>query len=259
MFYSQYLRLRSIILVCATSIIMCTSCSDFCDKQICENGGLCVDGTCECPDGFLGLYCERFDKARIQEFLDSGTTPMQLYNVGISLNELYGKKFNGGLIFYLDTINGSVLIASMNDQSSEAEWGCVDMNMANIMDVFNCADDCQQPEPEDYLVGARIGDGLFNTNEIISNCSEINYACKLCRNIGPEWFLPSRGELNLMYTNLYLKSLGNFNFSGVNSGWYWSSTERGDGAWFQDFSTGNQNVAQKNFELYVRAVSTFDD
>jgi len=38
-----------------------------------------------------------------------------------------------------------------------------------------------------------------------------------------------------------------------SSNWYWSSTQSSsDGAWFQHFRHGNQNVLNKHFELQVR-------
>ena len=27
-------------------------------EQACQNGGVCIDGTCDCPEGFTGPYCE---------------------------------------------------------------------------------------------------------------------------------------------------------------------------------------------------------
>ncbi len=34
------------------------SCSDECKDIECQNDGVCVLGTCECPDGFYGEFCE---------------------------------------------------------------------------------------------------------------------------------------------------------------------------------------------------------
>lgn len=31
---------------------------DPCEEFVCQNGGTCVDGTCNCPEGFAGTMCE---------------------------------------------------------------------------------------------------------------------------------------------------------------------------------------------------------
>jgi hypothetical protein len=31
---------------------------DPCEEIVCQNGGTCVDGTCNCPEGFAGTLCE---------------------------------------------------------------------------------------------------------------------------------------------------------------------------------------------------------
>ena len=35
-----------------------TSCSEnACENTLCENGGACIDGRCDCPEGFTGVHC----------------------------------------------------------------------------------------------------------------------------------------------------------------------------------------------------------
>jgi hypothetical protein len=70
-----------------------------------------------------------------------------------------------------------------------------------------------------------------------------------------DWFLPSKGELNQMYINLYSASTPLGGFSSVN---YWSSSEDADNlAWFQFFFTGSQYNATKIATFYVRPVRAF--
>lgn len=45
--------------LCAMIIMSCTK---PCDDTICMNDGVCVDGTCLCPEGFYGEYCENTDE-----------------------------------------------------------------------------------------------------------------------------------------------------------------------------------------------------
>ena len=71
-------------------------------------------------------------------------------------------------------------------------------------------------------LGAEIGDGFNNTNDILTDCPTAP-AALAARSLGAEWFLPSAKELNQMYINkTTLEAVSGFTaFSSV----YWSSTE----------------------------------
>jgi len=84
------------------------------------------------------------------------------------------------------------------------------------------------------------GSGRANTSTIISKQGTGNYAAALCDKLVlggfDDWFLPSKDELNLMYTNLRKAGRG-----GFGSAWYWSSSEYTKlSAWIQDFSDGGR-------------------
>ncbi|MEZ4978188.1 MAG: hypothetical protein R2772_02725 [Chitinophagales bacterium] len=84
-------------------------------------------------------------------------------------------------------------------------------------------------------------DGEQNTNAIIANNgSTSSYAPQLCYNLiaygYSDWYLPSKDELNCLYTN------------GIGSGsiYMWNSTEySSSAAWVQNMSTGSQFTASK--------------
>lgn len=119
-----------------------------------------------------------------------------------------------------------------------------------------------------------IGKGESNTEKLVKAMGEstyskrsgsdktADYAARLCsildHNGYNDWFLPSRDELNLMYESLHESGLGTF-FG--NS--YWSSSEydiNGDAsyAWFQNFSSGDQNLYDRNYEFfYIRPCRAF--
>jgi len=123
------------------------------------------------------------------------------------------------------------------------------------MNVRKCPGklDCQQPLPEDTFEGARIGDGAANTNAILAECTTNDIAANLCRDLGDDWFLPSRGELNLMYTNLHKNVLG-----GFAADLYWSSTEsRYLIVWGQNFNGGVLLELVKPDKRNVRAARAF--
>ena len=60
--------------------------------------------------------------------LDNGETPFEIYQGGVSVNDIYGKKYQGGLIVCLNTSDGSGVICSPHRESAEtyyqAEFQC---------------------------------------------------------------------------------------------------------------------------------------
>jgi hypothetical protein len=160
-----------------------------------------------------------------------------------------GDTYQGGIVFYLDS-NGGGLIAAKTDQGNY-EWGCYGT-------LISGAD------------GIVIGTGNQNTIDIKVGCTEAGIAPDNCTNltIGEyrDWFLPSKDELNLIWTNL-ADSDGDGNNNGPSdpnnlggfaSGNYWSSTELDSSfSWAQNFRIGSQDHNIKTNLLYVRAVRAF--
>jgi hypothetical protein len=84
-----------------------------------------------------------------------------------------------------------------------------------------------------------------------------------------DWYLPSKDELRLMYTNLQRFGCSTNTPEGADSSlcptrkgefnnYYWSSTENGNyNAWFQYFSFGSQYNYNKISTFNVRAVRAF--
>lgn len=231
---------------------------DLCITQnvICENGGLCNEGICDCPEAFVGVNCENLNPAKVQEFLDAGIHPKTLFDNGIELENIYGKRYKGGLIFFLNISDGTGLVAAEEDQSSAAEWGCMEEFIPSINYVFS-SPPAIGPE---IFPGSRLGDGNENTDIILAamcrNSSGTDvFAAKLCRDKGEEWFLPSRGELQLIYKNLHQRGHGNFSGNA-----YWSSTVSDIyRAWFLNFDDGVHRTIHRDFSfVYVRAARAFN-
>ena len=165
-----------------------------------------------------------------------------------------GDTHQGGIIFYFDG-NGGGLVAAISDQSSGGQlqniWGCSGTNLPG-------AD------------GTAIGTGFQNTIDIIAGCTTSGTVADICANLNlngySDWFLPSRDELNLMWTNLADSDGDGFNngvtdpnnLGGFASTNYWSSTEYDDFfVWHQNFTNGYQGYYTKFVHLRVRAVRAF--
>ena len=109
--------------------------------------------------------------------------------------------------------------------------------------------------------GTAIGTGEQNTADIVAQSGNVAatsaavYCSELVSGGQSDWFLPSKDELNLMYTNLHSASTP---LGGFSSAFYWSSSEYGDGyAWYQIFFLGIQGSTLKGSSYYVRPVRAF--
>ncbi len=164
-----------------------------------------------------------------------GTLALRQYKIG--------DMAQGGIVFYVDESGEHGLAADTVDLGTGIRW------------FAGYPGDTQAK-----------GDGPFsgemNTAIIISAQVAIGddgatYAARLCTELQKggygDWYLPSKEELNLMYTNLHQAGLG-----GFASGLYWSSTESSLGnAWGQFFDGGDQSKDPKDSGSRVRAVRAF--
>lgn len=138
----------------------------------------------------------------IQDRLDRGQPPIEIFqNNRDYLDSLYGKMYQGGLIFYLDTINGSGLVVAPEDQSTGVAWA--NSSISTGADEYS------------------IGTGKANTEAIVKALGDGNYAAKLCDGLDlngySDWFLPNDQEL-------YTLAVRVRNELPVNI-YYWSSRE----------------------------------
>jgi hypothetical protein len=103
-----------------------------------------------------------------------------------------------------------------------------------------------------------IGTGGQNTAEIILQSGNVAatsaaaYCSDLVSGGKSDWFLPSKDELNQIYTNLYSASTP---LGGFSSADYWSSSETVDGiVWVTYFVNGIRDYREKSNTFYVRPV-----
>lgn len=119
---------------------------------------------------------------------------------------------------------------------------------------------------EQYKEGINLGstnwsDGKVNTDKVMQRGDSDQYlAFVWCRNKGYDWYLPAINELKTIYNN---KSAINSTLAkygtGVNSIFYWSSTESKNAfcARYVSMYDSCTYDGNKIFNAYVRAVSAF--
>jgi hypothetical protein len=152
----------------------------------------------------------------------------------------------GGWIFFVDYYNqypGFTYLEAAPTDASDGDAWCVGNGATTLISSAN-------------WTARGVGKGKANTALMTANCtsgaaySAIDYISTPAET---DWFLPSVGELELMYTNLQSAGVGGFAVSN-----YWSSTEYDSRfAWLHNFLTGNHNLIDKNLSLRVRAVRAF--
>jgi hypothetical protein len=168
----------------------------------------------------------------VQQRLDANESPQQIFNSGFPLDSIYGKTYEGGLIFYLDTIIGNGLVCAPFDQSTGAEWGCYGISIDGTSGVLYA--------------------GNVNTDTILAGCSTPGIAARLCDDLFldsySDWYLPSRSELLVLISNLNSLVPGSF------IGLYWSSTQHSSTHSY----TNHSSVVSQKYSLHkVRAIRCF--
>lgn len=161
-------------------------------------------------------------------------------------NLAIGDTYQGGIVFYIDGATGHGLIAAPIDQSAGIKW---------YNGLYNVTD----------ATGTAVGTGQGNTTKIIAAQGAGNYAAQLADSLVisgySDWYLPSKEELNLMYTNIGQGAPAPLtNVGGFAGTYYWSSSEDSySKAWLQYFGSGIQNLdyAKDYGAAHVRAVRAF--
>ena len=176
----------------------------------------------------------------------------QITNLPIRVGDIV----NGDVVFHIFAsdepgfVSGEThgLVVAMSDVATSVEWGCYGTDLPNVQNAFSFGGNPSG-------LGAEIGDGFNNTNNILTDCPTAP-AALAARSLGTDWFLPSINELKKMYDHKDdLEAVSGFT---AFKSYYWSSTEDGDIlAWKQGFDDGNQNDSNKISPSNVRAVRAF--
>ena len=157
---------------------------------------------------------------------------------------IVGSLYQGGYIFYLNTTDGHGLVSDPGATRDSSPWSGV---------AWGCGS-AEMPGAD----GTAIGDGQQNTIDIVTACPGSTTAASVCADLTlsgySDWFLPSRDELALMYTNLK----NNGNKGNLHANHYWSSSDWStDSAYFVYFATGSAGQDAKTDPDRVRAVRAF--
>ena len=139
-----------------------------------------------------------------------------------------GQYYNGGIIIKLNTPTCGIMVAE-TDQGTAA-WGCEGLNIAGSSSAE--------------------GTGQANTNAIISGCTMLGTAAKICDALvltgHSDWYLPSEAELLLV---------GDLNHFPPNN--YWTSTQS-TVTQAKIVNSGTSGTADKSdAAVRVRAVRSF--
>jgi uncharacterized protein (TIGR02145 family) len=147
-----------------------------------------------------------------------------------------GSSYAGGIIFDLDSSGQHGLVCAPSNQGY-FQWGCFGTDIPNT--------------------STAVGTGATNTAYIVAGCAQRPIAASVCADLVlngySDWYLPSIGELQLMYSRLRLQGLGGF----VGT-LYWSSSQYSPhGAWLMHFLYGGVHDTSSNHDHQVRAVRAF--
>ncbi len=184
-----------------------------------------------------GLYANRTHYVSAYATNSVGTAygPQVAFTTAEPSTPYLGQSYAGGIVFYLDG-TGHGLVSAPADLGGLV-WGCYGTSIQT---------------------GTAVGTGATNTAAIVASCGEASFAAKAADNLSlngyADWFLPSRDELGLLWTNLASQGLG-----GFISYWYWSSSQASaTTATSTRFSDGYTiSGDSKNNWRYVRAVRAF--
>jgi hypothetical protein len=194
------------------------------------------------PTAGLQVYCTNCSGG-VGPYTYNGTVWLPMYNTS-GITYTIGQSAQGGKIFYVDDSGQHGLVAATADYNSGQDIKWITTNYINT-----------------NAVRSGIYGGEYNTiciNEIQGNgfSAALAAAQYTGGNYG-DWYLPSKQELQLMYTQRVA--------IGMNStAVYWSSTEVpaesglvSETAHYFSFNTGSSSTSSKNNNYKVRAIRRF--
>ena len=170
----------------------------------------------------------------------------ELTSAPYAVGDYYYDGVKEGVVFEIWDNGNSGKIVSMTKSSSTLKWS-------------------SDADEQKRLIGADSDtDGAYNMAVVkaISGWESKYPAFKWCADLGEDWYLPAKQELQTIYNN---RTAIDANLTDViGTSWYWSSTEydfqysSGEFcAWYVNVLDGGTYYYPKYYNRYVRAVSAF--
>jgi Protein of unknown function (DUF1566) len=161
---------------------------------------------------------------------------------------------HGGIVFWVDETGQHGLVCAKDDQSAGIRWyaGTYGSTQANGDGCYSGKDNTA------IIIASQVAIGDDGTTYAARICNELQVT-EGGKTYG-DWYLPSKEELTLMYTNRATingtaSSNGGFSFAMDT---YWSSTEASPNvALYYDFFAGYSNTDPKQNSHRIRAVRAF--
>lgn len=163
----------------------------------------------------------------------------------------------GGIVFY---VSDTPFICGVNLAETCTYLESSTSSNTDVLRVWSTDANSNQSSTVSGASADAIGAGLRNTVNITAQAGNVSafsaavYASEYTQGGFSDWFLPSKDELNALYTSR--ASVG-----GFTNYYYWSSSEaretHGSGAWYQHLRTGVQGYNSKHYSVFVRCVRAF--
>ena len=160
----------------------------------------------------------------------------------------------GGIIFWVDETRQHGLVCAKWDQRTNVRWFAGTYGNTQARGDGPYAGEANTA----IIIAAQVAIGDDGGTYAARICNELQIAVG-GKTYG-DWYLPSKEELDLMYTNkVKIDATAVLNGGVVFSNeLYWSSTEEDSNiAWGQSFGDGGHYYTTKHYQIRVRAVRAF--
>ena len=207
-------------------------------------------------DSLMALFENKFEllSRPLQESLDQGISIKELHDVGFRMSDFIGLKYQGGLIFHIDSTGEHGLVAALEDLSSSTseemgpygyEWGECESLIENETNIWT---------------------GENNTTSLLNLCPNLSHLVQtnLYEFEGfNDWYLPSIDELREMYMAIRYGSQNTYQSTfetndGSEANYYSSSIDSDGYPILLNFEDGNLNdIDGKSPGARVRPIRSF--